>query len=141
MILCVHLILLPFLQFKNHKSCFWIKEGLSFLCRHALTKVESQRVIQISAGFMIFFSIFGTIDQNILCYLINSALWHWYFTSFSNILYMIELENSCWWTIVLSLSLSIISRIDFLMIPIVYCSLWLIIVMVPLSIIAALYST
>lgn len=110
MILCVHLILLPFLQFKNHKSCFWIKEGLSFLCRHALTKVESQRVIQISAGFMIFFSIFGTIDQNILYYLINSALWHWYFTSFSNILYMIELENSCWWTIALSLSLNYIQN-------------------------------
>jgi xanthine/uracil permease len=46
-------------------SCFRENAGLV-----ALTKVGSRRVIQISADFMIFFSIFGTVltlDQYDLC--------------------------------------------------------------------------
>jgi xanthine/uracil permease len=38
------------------RSCFRENAGLL-----ALTKVGSRRVIQISAGFMIFFSVFGTV--------------------------------------------------------------------------------
>ena len=53
--------LLPFLIV----ICFMYRENAGLL---ALTRVGSRRVIQISAGFMIFFSVFGMLAQVTLSY-------------------------------------------------------------------------
>ena len=42
----------------------------------ALTRVGSRRVIQISAGFMIFFSVFGMLAQVTLIMSMLIACWH-----------------------------------------------------------------